>query len=301
MENGPPGPNRKTLVLEYCEKMQGEVAGIFENKFLSEIELQKTLTQDQVQKLESQVSELKEEHRAEINAISTKIRFLEAEKAELSAKEQALRENYNSTIKEKDSIQRELEERLSEEKKQLERIIKMMHDKMSHQEDQVRTAQEKVLTIESDSNKQQALNEQKISYLEKALEEAKNKERGYGCELKNAKKDYMNGMKETISKYENQIKELQNKLDLSKDQIGELEAKIAEMQQSHENERLQLSEECASEKFKYEESAKTISDMKERISLLNSRIKSQQKAMEISFNKERGEFQTKIADRKSVV
>ena len=111
----------------------------------------------------------------------------------------------------------------------------------------------------------------------------------------------MNGMKETISKYENQIKELQDKLDISKDQIGELEAKIAEMQQSHENEKLQLSEECSSEKFKSEESAKTISDMKERISLLNSRIKSQQKAMEISFAKERGEFQTKIADLQATI
>eukprot|EP00826_Nyctotherus_ovalis_P032847 TRINITY_DN26454_c0_g1_i1.p1 TRINITY_DN26454_c0_g1~~TRINITY_DN26454_c0_g1_i1.p1 ORF type:complete len:172 (+),score=51.56 TRINITY_DN26454_c0_g1_i1:145-660(+) len=40
MQNGPPGPNRRVLMLEYCQKAQAEVSAILENKVMSEMELQ---------------------------------------------------------------------------------------------------------------------------------------------------------------------------------------------------------------------------------------------------------------------
>jgi chromosome segregation ATPase len=301
LQNGPPGPNRKALMLEYCQKAQAEVASIFESKLVPEIELQSTLSRETMQKLEVQIAELKEEHRAETNSMATKIRLLETERTELSAKEQGLREDCNAMRKEKESIQRELEERYSEEKKQTERTIKALREKMATQDEQMRAAQEKVLTIESDFNKQEALAEQKISYLEKSLEEVKGKEKEYAAELKGVKREHQASIKELTSKYEAQIKELQTKLDSSKDQVSELETKVVEMQQTYDNMKLQLVEEKEGEKFKYEESVKCISDLKMNVATLNNKLKSQEKSMQAAFNKERNEFQTKVADLQATI
>jgi len=301
LQNGPPGPNRKAIMLEYCQKAQAEVASIFESKLMSEMELQNTLSKETMQKLEVQITELKEEHRMETNSMTTKIRLLETERVELSAKEQGLREDCNAMRKEKESIQRELEERYNEEKKQTERNMKALREKMAQQDEQMRATQEKVLTIESDSNKQQALADQKISYLEKSLEEAKGKEKVYATELKSAKREHQANIKEVTARYEGQLKELQTKFDSSKDQVSELEAKVAEMQQTYDTMKLQLIEEKEEEKFKYEESVKCISDLKMNIATLNNKLKSQEKTMQANFNKERNEFQTKVANLQATV
>eukprot|EP01022_Parablepharisma_sp_SALTPOND_P029008 TRINITY_DN722_c0_g1_i1.p1 TRINITY_DN722_c0_g1~~TRINITY_DN722_c0_g1_i1.p1 ORF type:complete len:1467 (-),score=323.46 TRINITY_DN722_c0_g1_i1:3360-7760(-) len=296
MENGPPGPNRKALLLEYCQKVQAEVAELFSKKLSAELDLQKTLTHDTVQKLESQIMELKEEHKTEADSMAGKIRLLETEKAELSAKEQGLRENCNTIMKEKAAREREMAEQLDEVKKEAERNMRLLRDKISQHEEQVRAAQEKAITTESDSNKQQALLEQKISYLEKTLEEARAKEKEYAAELRNTKKDHLGITKEITAKYEAQLKDLQQKLDTFKEQTSELEAKMAEMQQTYENEKLQWIEDMESANSKREDSGKLVADLKAQLENKNEKIKSEQKALEEKFAKERADYQAKIAE-----
>ena len=295
MENGPPGPNRRSLMLEYCQKVLSETADIFTKKISSEVELEKTLAQDTAMKLENQIAELREEHKMETDSMAIKMRILETEKAELSAKEQGMRENCNTILKEKAVREKDLLEKLDESKKESERNMKVMREKMTQQEEQARSAQEKALTTESDCNKQQALLEQKISYLEKSLEEARTKEKEYGAELKNAKKDHSAAIKEMTAKYETQFKELQTKLDCFKEQNSELDAKMNEMLQLHENEKIQWHEEFEAEKAKHEESNKLVSELKAQLNDANGKTKADQKTQEDKFVKERSDYQNKIA------
>jgi len=301
IENGPPGPNRKALLLEYIQKVQKETADMFNKKLFSELELQKTLTQDTVQKLENQISEMKEEHKAENDNMASKIRFLETEKAELAAKEQGLRENCNTILKEKSALEKQMLEKLDEAKKESERNLKILKDKITQQEEQTRAAQEKAITVESDSNKQQALLEQKINYLEKSLEEARGKENAYSNEIKNMKKEYSNNAKEITTKYEAQLKEIQTKFDSMKDQLAETEQKLTELQQNYENSKTQWDDELNQEKAKKEEFSKMATELKAQLDQMNDKGKVDGKVLEEKFSKERKEFQSKIAGLEATI
>ena len=295
IENGPPGPNRLILMLEFCQKAQSEVARAFLSKCLSEIELQKTLAEDNTKKLENQILELKEDYETGADSMTYKIRNLEMEKAELSAKEQGLRENCNMMLEERILREKEMDEKLAEVKEEAERTIKGLKDKIAIQEEQVRAAQERALTSESDSNKQQALLEQKVFYLQKTLEEARNKEKEYGTEFKNVKKDHMEVIKELSVKYEKHIKELQGKLEEAKDQAEKMENSLMELRQKYESEKLQLTEELDSHKFKYQEAKGMIAELKEQLKCSSDKMKTAQKSIEDKFNKERENYQLTIA------
>ncbi len=296
LENGPPGPNRKVILLEYCQRVLDEVADMFYKKALGELDLQKTLTQDTVQKLEAQVAELKEEHKKEFDQQTLKLRALESERAELSAKEQGLRESCNTILKEKAAAEKELREQLDEEKKESQRTAKGLKDKIGQQEEMMRTMQEKVLTTESNCTKQLALLEQKITYLDKSLEESRTKEKGYSDELKNVKKDYSASTKEISAKYEGQVKDLQQKLDAMKEQMAELDTKMNEELQKHETAKSQWQEELAAEVAKKDELAKVLSDLRAQIEGSAEKVKTEQKSAEEKFDSERGEYQKTVAD-----
>lgn len=61
---------------------------------------------------------------------------------------------------------------------------------------------------ESEFDKQKALFEQKIEFLEKALEDSNKREKEITVELKNCKKDFLNQNKEQTSVLEKQIKDM---------------------------------------------------------------------------------------------
>ena len=64
------------------------------------------------------------------------------------------------------------------------------------------------MTSESEFDKQKALFEQKIEFLEKALEDSNKREKEITVELKNCKKDFLNQNKEQTSVLEKQIKDM---------------------------------------------------------------------------------------------
>ena len=296
LENGPQGPNRRIIMLEYCQKALNETAGMFSRKLTSEMELQKTLMQDATQKLESQIAEMKEEARRDNEEAASKLRNLESLKAELTAKEQGLRENYNTLLKEKAASEKELSEKIDEERKTAARNIKDMKDKMAQQEEQTRIIQEKVITSESDFGKEKALLEQKIAYLEKNLEETKTKEKEYGNEIKNIKRDSSATTKEISAKYEGQIKEMQGKLDALKDQMIEMESKMADAEQKFEMEKSQWQDNLTNESSKKEEANRIVAEFKAQIEAQSNKFKADLKAQEEKFALERTEAQTKIAE-----
>jgi len=64
------------------------------------------------------------------------------------------------------------------------------------------------MASESEFDKQKALFEQKIEFLEKALEDSNKREKEITVELKNCKKDFLNQNKEQTSVLEKQIKDI---------------------------------------------------------------------------------------------
>ena len=58
------------------------------------------------------------------------------------------------------------------------------------------------MSAESEHDKQKALLEQKLEFLEKSLEDAQKKEKELSVEVKNQKRDHFNSNKEISTKFE---------------------------------------------------------------------------------------------------
>jgi phage host-nuclease inhibitor protein Gam len=122
--------------------------------------------------MQSELKEQKEESRARIDFFETKLRSLETDRAESMAKEQSLREALNQMSRERERLEQELNERLEALRKDSARQIEEARNKISAQEEQQKEIQRTRLAAESEFDKQKALLEQKLEYLERSLEES---------------------------------------------------------------------------------------------------------------------------------
>ena len=73
---------------------------------------------------------MKDEQRSKTDFFENKLRNLEIEKAEISAKEQSLKENYSQMMKEKEQLEVELNERLDNTKKDYQRQLEEFKNKL---------------------------------------------------------------------------------------------------------------------------------------------------------------------------
>lgn len=86
-ENGPPGPNRRTILFEFCSKALAEASEFFFRNIHNELTLQKSIAEETTKKLQSEIKENKDEQKSRIEYFENKLRNSETEKAEISAKE----------------------------------------------------------------------------------------------------------------------------------------------------------------------------------------------------------------------
>jgi septal ring factor EnvC (AmiA/AmiB activator) len=86
-----------------------------------------------------------------------------------------------------------------------------------------------MVATNSEFDKQKALLDQKVDFLEKQLEDSSRREREISAELKNCKKDFLSQNKEQTSQLEKQIKEQAKVIDELKEQIYEFENKNNEL------------------------------------------------------------------------
>lgn len=107
--------------------------------------------------MESQIKELKVDHTREKEHFESKIRSSEVEKAELSAIEQSLRENLDRLQQEKISVEKELEGKMQHEKSELLREIGEYKNKLQSTESHASDMQRKVMSVESENEKDKAL------------------------------------------------------------------------------------------------------------------------------------------------
>ena len=190
-ESGPPGTNRKETLLDFCLKAVMESAEFFIGNIANEVHLQRSLAEETIKKLQEEIKEIKTDQKDKLENLETKIRKSEMEKAELGAKEQSSREQVQQLQSEKNLIESEMNSKFIQQKKDFERQIEDINAKMNKSDELKKEIQRQQVSAESEFDKQKALLDQKIEFLEKALEDSSRREKEISLELKNCKKDFV--------------------------------------------------------------------------------------------------------------
>ena len=98
-------------------------------------------------------------------------------------------------------------------------------------DDQIKDVQRNVKQNQSEFDKQKALLEQKVQYLEEVLKEKTDREKESSTEWKSQKAELSLEIKAVSSKYEADIKLLMKQFDEEKEKVSELEVKLHESQE----------------------------------------------------------------------
>lgn len=83
MEQGPPGPQRHLIMLEFMQNVMAEAASFFSKTIQNELNLQSSISKDQVSSLQTQLKEQKSEAGLEREHVEQRLSRSEAERAEL--------------------------------------------------------------------------------------------------------------------------------------------------------------------------------------------------------------------------
>lgn len=152
--------------------------------------------EEQVNKYKQEIAEIKDETRSRMETLENRQRKTDMERAELAAKEQSTREALKQIQSEKTELETNLTNKLNQLKKDQQREMDELSQKLLIAEEQRKDFQRSQVQAESEFDKQKALLDDKISYLENALEENTKREKELQVELKNCKKDFVNQNKE---------------------------------------------------------------------------------------------------------
>jgi|DEB0MinimDraft_12_1074336.scaffolds.fasta_scaffold08249_4 chromosome segregation ATPase len=115
-------------------------------------------------------------------------------------------------------------------KKDYERRLEELESKCNTAEEHKKEISRQQVSAESEFDKQKALLDQKLEFLDKALEDSQRREKELSTELKNSKKDFFAQNKEQQQALEKQIKEQAKKIEDMKEQVYEWENKHTELE-----------------------------------------------------------------------
>lgn len=107
-------------------------------------------------------------------------------------------------------------------KKELDRELEDYKQKLYQSENTCSEMQRKVFSVQSESEKEKALLEQKNEFLEKTIQDYQKKENEYSSDFKTQKKDYQTTIRDMQVKYETQIKSLSQKLEEANERLLEV-------------------------------------------------------------------------------
>lgn len=81
------------MLFDFCNKSLVEASEFFFKNIRNELNLQSSIASDEREKLQGELKEIKEEQRSKLDYLESKLRSSETENAEISAKEQSMKEN----------------------------------------------------------------------------------------------------------------------------------------------------------------------------------------------------------------
>lgn len=115
--------------------------------------------------MKTDLAELKDEKRKNDDIFSSKMRYLEQQKAEMGAREETTRESLAQALKERERVELEAEEKLNQLRKDNVREKQNIQESMNQALEKQKEAARTIKASESEFDKQKALYLQQIEHL----------------------------------------------------------------------------------------------------------------------------------------
>ncbi|CAG9318657.1 unnamed protein product [Blepharisma stoltei] len=242
LEHGPEGPARREILLDFCMNKISSTSDFFIKTTSNELDMIIHTKSEKISQLENDIKEIKEDFARERDEFQRKITKMEAEKAELTVKEQSMREQILSLKSERDSLDKEMRSALKNVRTENSQQLENANTKVWEYEEKMKEMERILHQQVADFQEEKALFDQKIKYLELTLEESRRREKEIMNELKNQKKDHNLSIKDLQSRYENQLKFYQSRLDAESERFNELEREYEEKENEFDREKAELEE-----------------------------------------------------------
>ena len=227
-EHGPQGPRRKELLLDFCTMKHSEASDYFLKNVSNELQVSQQLSTENYSRLEAELRETKEELLKQRDTFQRKLTATESEKAEMSALSQSLKEQVQLLRSERDRVEKELRESQKQVKQDMNRQLEEAVSKSGLFEESVKELERRHFQAESEHQQEKELLQQKISFLEKSLEESSKREKDYMTELKAQKTTHSSLVKEQSVKHDTLLKNYQTKFESETERASELEKSLTE-------------------------------------------------------------------------
>lgn len=236
-ENGPQGPSRKEIILDFSQNKLSVTADYFIKYLTNDAETKELLTNQKISQLETEVRESKEDSVRERNDWQRRITVSESERTELQAREQSLRDQLLVLKQEKEKIETDLRASIKNARSETTTQLEQANSKVWEFEEKMKELERTLLQQQSEYKEEKALVEQKLKYLENNLEESRKREKEYLNETKSQKKDHTISLKDLQQRYEAQLKNCNTRLDAEIERVADLERVIEEKENSHDREK----------------------------------------------------------------
>lgn len=217
------------------------------NKFTQEIADSKKTSEKDLERKENQILQLKND------------------KIEISQKLNNLTENIALLQKDKDQVSQNLSEKLEKLKQELDTKKQELQHKITLAEEKQKDAERRAIMIQSESEKQKILLENKIENLSKQIDDYSKREKDNVHELRSQIKEQQVASKENINKYEIQIRNLTYQNDQLKEKCFDLESMLNSKEQQNDHEKSKLEE--SNMKLSIE-----IDELKDKLNMLKTKL-----------------------------
>eukprot|EP00357_Protocruzia_adherens_P021897 CAMPEP_0115015452 /NCGR_PEP_ID=MMETSP0216-20121206/26784_1 /TAXON_ID=223996 /ORGANISM="Protocruzia adherens, Strain Boccale" /LENGTH=1622 /DNA_ID=CAMNT_0002385589 /DNA_START=185 /DNA_END=5053 /DNA_ORIENTATION=+ len=262
LEHGPLGPGRREIMLEFVKNALSDGALYFLNTVVSELDLQKQMSSETIRKLESNIKENKDEMIQERESLFKKVSAAENERTKLTVELEDVRDQLDDVSRAKEELERDTVENLQKEKAEFTKKLNESRNKVVLSEEKVKEMERNMISQQSEHEKELALLNQKIEYLEKSLDDFGKREKDYMSEIRNVKKDNSSTVKEIHQRYEGQITNYQKKSEYTQEKLSEMENEIQLKQGQFEAEKARWEEKERELEAKLEEATVMVSTLK---------------------------------------
>ncbi|CAG9321625.1 unnamed protein product [Blepharisma stoltei] len=225
-EQCPQGPGSKECFLEFCKDKYAKATEKFIKQVTNSMEIQQTVSTEKITNLENDLRSVKDQLINEKSESQKATCVLLTEKSELLVKEKSLREQVYGLIYEKERMENELKELRSNLRSVTQKEEEKTKAKIAEISDLLREHDKEHERKESEYEEEKAIFEQKIKFLENAVEDYKQKDKSSSEKFKETRNDHLQAIKSLQSKYEAQSNALQEKLDEKTKEVVELESEI---------------------------------------------------------------------------
>ena len=232
LAKGPTSVDNEKFLFEFLRKAIIDATQLFLKVTKSELEIQKTLSQDFQRKMDEKIDEIQKENFKEREGFMEKMGEIEKYQAVEGTLRTEIAE-LKGRLELKEQELRQLSKKFQEENdktKYESRIHTMGFDEM------LRNVERENLLKMGEFEKEKALLMQRVQFLEKSNEELLKKDKDQANELRNVRKEMSSQIKELTNKYEQNIKLNTNKINELQEKVIELEADLHEAQNNSETE-----------------------------------------------------------------